>query len=184
MSKQTDPEIWRVIPSPPDHLASTHGRIMKIPYYGQMPHGGPKSYGGYPKIGSWDGARYIHAIKGGGTYKVARLVCEAFHGPAPAENLVCMHLDENSRNNRPENLRWGTQKENLNAPGYAEKISRRGGADLRKTTKEQRLEIAARYSAGESQAKLAKEYGISACRVSAICKALLAAQTTTNQRAA
>ena len=29
-----------------------------------------------------------------------------------------MHLDENARNNKPENLRWGTQKENLNAPGF------------------------------------------------------------------
>jgi hypothetical protein len=32
--------------------------------------------------------------------------------------MVCMHLDENSRNNKPENLAWGTQKENLNAPGF------------------------------------------------------------------
>ncbi len=54
----------------------------------------------------------------GKTYKVARLVCEAFHGSAPSGKPVCMHLDEYSRNNRPDNLRWGTQKENLNAPGF------------------------------------------------------------------
>jgi len=29
-----------------------------------------------------------------------------------------MHLNENSADNRPENLAWGTQKENLNAPGF------------------------------------------------------------------
>ena len=29
-----------------------------------------------------------------------------------------MHMDENSANNQYENLQWGTQKENLNAPGF------------------------------------------------------------------
>ena len=27
-------------------------------------------------------------------------------------------FDENAANNRPDNLRWGTQKENLNAEGF------------------------------------------------------------------
>jgi hypothetical protein len=38
-----------------------------------------------------------------------------------------MHLDENSKNNRPENLAWGTQKENLNAPGFIEYCKGRTG---------------------------------------------------------
>lgn len=50
--------------------------------------------------------------------KVSRLVCEAFNGPAPEGKNVCMHIDENSRNNQPANLAWGTQKENLNAPKF------------------------------------------------------------------
>lgn len=54
----------------------------------------------------------------GKTYKVHRLVCEAFNGPPPFQGAVCMHLDEDYRNNRPDNLAWGTQKENLNAPGF------------------------------------------------------------------
>jgi hypothetical protein len=29
-----------------------------------------------------------------------------------------MHLDENAANNRATNVRWGTQKENLNAEGF------------------------------------------------------------------
>lgn len=117
---QTDPEIWRVIPSVPDYLASSHGRVMKVPYLAPMPHGGVRNYGGEPTRGVWVKAerRYIICIDGH-THKIARLVCEAFHGAAPEGKPVCMHLDENSRNNRPENLRWGTQKENLNAPGYS-----------------------------------------------------------------
>jgi len=53
-----------------------------------------------------------------GNIKVHRLVCEAFHGPPPFDRAVVIHLDENALNNKPENLKWGTQKENLNMPGY------------------------------------------------------------------
>ena len=119
MSVQTDPELWRVIPSVPGYLASNHGRIMRTPYIAQMPHGGDRQYGGQPTRGQWAAKerRYIARLEGA-TFKVHRLVCEAFHGPAPADKPVCMHMDEDSRNNRPSNLRWGSQKENLNAPGF------------------------------------------------------------------
>jgi len=53
-----------------------------------------------------------------GNMKIHRLVCEAFHGFAPFERAVVLHLDENALNNRPENLRWGTQKENMNMPKF------------------------------------------------------------------
>lgn len=114
-------EVWRTIPSLPQYLASSLGRIMRIPHRGPMPHGGDRHYGGEPYAGVWieEDKRFILQFRGK-TYKVARLICEAFHGVAPAEKPVCMHLDENSRNNRPDNLAWGTQKENLNAPGFLE----------------------------------------------------------------
>ena len=40
-----------------------------------------------------------------------------------------MHLDENAVNNRASNLRWGTQKENLNAPGFLTYCRSRTGED-------------------------------------------------------
>ena len=89
---------------------------MVVPFLGDKQKGA-KQYGGKPLFGQWDGNRYIYVLRGK-TYKVARLVCEAFHGPAPADKPVCMHMDEDSRNNKPGNLQWGTQKENLNAPGF------------------------------------------------------------------
>jgi hypothetical protein len=110
------PEIWRLVPSVPGLLASSRGRIMITPKMGTGQNA-TKQYGGYARAGSWDGARFIFQWEGK-TYKVARLVCEAFNGPAPEGKNVCMHLDENSRNNVPTNLKWGTQKENLNAPGF------------------------------------------------------------------
>ena len=59
--------------------------------------------------------------------KVHRIVCEAFHGLAPFKKAVVIHIDENSTNNRPENLRWGTQKENLNMPKFIEYCKSRTG---------------------------------------------------------
>lgn len=114
-------DCWRAIPSLPEYMASSSGLIMRAPYYGSMPKGGDRHYGGEPYPGVWSPTdnRYILQFRGR-TYKVARLVCEAFHGPAPDDKPVCMHLDENSRNNRPDNLAWGTQRENLNAPGFLE----------------------------------------------------------------
>ncbi len=51
-----------------------------------------------------------------GPKKVHRLVCLAFHGPKPFPEAVVIHIDEDAHNNRADNLRWGTQKENLNMP--------------------------------------------------------------------
>ena len=121
-------EIWRDVPSLPAILASSEGRVMMIPYRGAMPKGGQRSYGGTPTFGVWsrtDG-RFITTI-GDRSYKVARLVAEAFHGPAPFAGAVVMHLDENAANNRADNLRWGTQRENLNAPGFLDYCRSRTG---------------------------------------------------------
>lgn len=44
--------------------------------------------------------------------KVHQLVCLAFNGVKPAGAQCVRHLDGDKMNNRPENLRWGTNKEN------------------------------------------------------------------------
>ena len=62
---------------------------MTTPFRNSTPHGGERSYGGEPTFGVWakDRARCIINIRGR-TYKVARLIAEAFHGPAPFEDAV------------------------------------------------------------------------------------------------
>ena len=109
-------EEWRLIPSLPEYEASNHGRIRRIPWEGPMPNGGVRIYGGKSWYGVWEKVekRYIMQFRGK-THRVAKLVCEAFHGQSPP-NSDSMHLDENSRNNKPTNLAWGTRKENLNFP--------------------------------------------------------------------
>lgn len=48
-----------------------------------------------------------------GLYYVHDLVCRAFKGPPQNDNLVVLHKDNNRNNNRPSNLSWGTQSENI-----------------------------------------------------------------------
>lgn len=62
-----------------------------------------------------------------GTVRVARLVCLAFHGDPPLGKPNVLHIDENSRNNKPDNLKWGSQKENLNAPKFIDHCKSRTG---------------------------------------------------------
>jgi len=126
-TKHPKGEVWRVVPSLPDYLASSEGRVMRAPFVGPMPHGGVRHYGGEPTFGVWSkqDARFIISHKGR-SHKIARMICEAFHGTAPEDRPVCMHLDENAANNRPANLSWGTQKENLNAPAFKAYVSQLG----------------------------------------------------------
>lgn len=125
-------EVWKPVPSYPGLLASSDGRILLPPGYAPLPNGGYRVYLPVPTLGTETRASKIakHVYRGMwvrryGNIKVHRAVCEAFHGPAPFEGAVVMHLDENALNNRPSNLQWGTQKENLNAPGYRAQCSAR-----------------------------------------------------------
>jgi len=126
-----DQEEWRPVPSEPDLEASSLGRIRVKPHKVPMPRGGFRTCGGQPTKGQWSKTerRYVYARRGHKTLKVARLVCEAFNGPKPFKNAVAMHDNENSRDNRPCNLKWGTQKANLNYPGFIAYCKRRTGKD-------------------------------------------------------
>ena len=73
-------EIWRDVPNVPGILASSDGRVMHVPHRDAMPKGGTRPYGGEPTFGVWNKAdgRFITIIRGK-TYKVHRLIAEAFH---------------------------------------------------------------------------------------------------------
>lgn len=104
-----------------------------------MPHGGIRLYLPKPTFGVVMRASKTaaHTYRGYnskhlGTFKIHRAVCEAFHGLPPFDGAVVIHIDEDAHNNRPDNLKWGTQKENLNAPGFKEYCrSRVGDASCR-----------------------------------------------------
>lgn len=127
-------EVWKDVPSRPGIKASSWGRICLPPRQAKMPNGGVRVYTPKPTYGTKTKARKeaVHICMGYqskfyGNMKIHRLVCEAFHGPAPEGKPVVIHIDEDATNNRPENLRWGTQKENLNMPKFIEYCKSRTG---------------------------------------------------------
>lgn len=127
-------ETWKPVPSYPGLLASSEGRLLLPPRYAPLPNGGYRLYVPEPVAGSVTRATKTAAhtyrgiySKAFGNIKVHRAVCEAFHGPAPFAGAVVIHLDEDAHNNDPANLKWGTQKENLNAPGFKEYCRSRTG---------------------------------------------------------
>ena len=140
-SQYPDTEVWKPVPSEPGVLASSWGRVVLPPRYAPLPNGGFRAYMPEPRYGqvskaSKDAAhefrlimvRRDEAAARQAPRKVHQLVCEAFHGPKPFPEAVVLHLDEDAHNNRPENLRWGTQKENLNMPRFREYCRSRVGA--------------------------------------------------------
>ncbi len=161
-SQQSTVEIWKPIPSLPEYLASSWGRIMRIPYRSEMINGGQRTYGGEPTLGVLAEGRYRINFRGQ-NYKVHRLICEAFAGIPSFDGAVCMHINEDATDNRPENLMWGTQKENLSEPGFRAYCRRADRGP--KISSEQARKI--KYGT-MSAAEAARTYGISASTVSNI----------------
>jgi hypothetical protein len=112
-------EIWISIPSAPGWLASDCGRVWLPHRVQNMPRGGFKTLKVDPTFGHFDAKnRRFKLSVNGKTRWVSPLICEAFHGPRPSPLMQCMHLDEDSTNNKPSNLAWGTRVENHHAPKY------------------------------------------------------------------
>jgi hypothetical protein len=120
-------EVW--VQSPlPEYEVSSLGRVMRIPFAGPMPGGGTRMYGGKPHYGAWNKKqrRYQIVVSPRGerrpvrakNHHVNRLVCETFHGPPPFDGAAAIHIDENPRNNRADNLKWGTMEERHNYPKH------------------------------------------------------------------
>lgn len=127
-------EEWRDVPSYPGVKASSVGRLQLPDSEAPLPNGGTRKYFPKPSYGyktkSSKTAQHVYMNVSNrklGNLKVHRLVCEAFHGLAPFPKAVVIHLDEDGTNNHKDNLKWGTQQENLNASGFIEYCRNRLG---------------------------------------------------------
>lgn len=96
-------ETWRpVVGHEGIYEVSDHGRVKRVAP-GQGTHPGRMLN---PKV---DDKGYYQVGIGGRTMRVHRLVLAAFVGPSP---MLGRHLDGNPKNNRLDNLRYGTPLEN------------------------------------------------------------------------
>lgn len=121
-------EIWKFLPIE-GILVSNLGFILKLS------QNGAKVIPGY-----WDihGGRYMVKDKNKKSWKVSHLIAKAFLKP-PTQGQVLMHLNENSNDNRPQNLQWGSQKQNINSPLY-KRYARIRQTWIEKTRRELSLE--------------------------------------------
>jgi hypothetical protein len=100
--------------------------------------------------------RYVH-----------RLVLEAFVGPCP-DGQECLHGDGDPLNNRLDNLKWGTPKENSEDRmrlGESARGERHGQAKL---TEAIVLRIVVESVGGRSRKDIAAEHGVTVGNVQAI----------------
>lgn len=111
-------EIWKPI-------AGFEGRY-EISSFGRLKRIGPRRIARSPfsrpqaegQERIWLGSKvngYFKVLLGGRKGRleyIHRIVCEAFHGPAPEGKTQVAHYDGNRLNNRAENLRWADSKDN------------------------------------------------------------------------
>ena len=123
MTEQTETEIWKDIPGHPGYQASNLGQIRKIPRTVTYTWRGIQCTRHFP------GTKILKQCDNDG-YNICslghthRLVAQAWCPNDDPEHKICVnHLDENRKNNRPENLEWVTYSENINYGTRNERVS-------------------------------------------------------------
>lgn len=127
---------WRDIPGWEHYQASDQGEIKSLGRW--RPHNRHKGHMMWwkekvLKPGKQESGHLAVVLTGQKLVRVHRLVALAFLGPAPFTGAIVRHWDDDPSNNVPDNLRWGTQKENFQDAkrngqqlgGYRPKGSRR-----------------------------------------------------------
>jgi hypothetical protein len=98
---------------------------------------------------------------------IHRLVLETFVGPR-SFGMECRHLDGNPKNNKLENLKWGTPKENLQDKIKHETIICGSKHWFSILTEVQIIEIKQFHTEGKSNGEIAKIYKVNRQTISNI----------------
>lgn len=150
----TDVEVWKVVHGWPQYEASSLGRVRHVTTkHVRKPWWNVKFRGYQLNIGGR--VRYR-------TYFVAQIVALAFLGPCPPNHEVG-HIDNDRRNNCPDNLEYVTHKENMAYAARQGRMARGERSAHGKLTEAQVLEIRAIYqkgSRGFGARTLAKRFGV------------------------
>ncbi len=156
------PEFWRDIPGYEGaYQASSRGRIRSLPRFVPVYDGIHEITYSRPVPGKilqqavCDKAGHVsvHLGKHCRGIPVHQLVMLAFYG-APPPGMEVMHLNGNPKDNRMENLRYGTHSENMID------MYRTGKGNIKLTSEEVR-QIRFGLACGWSRRELAQAYGVS-----------------------
>lgn len=91
------------------------------------------------------------------TQRIARLICEVYHGPQPSPLHWVLHKDDDRSNPRPDNLYWGTRSDNLRDAWQNERRNPIA-IELQRDVNN----IIAEYQKGQTLSEIAAEYGTNA----------------------
>lgn len=149
-----DQEEWRACADFPDYEVSGWGRVRRRRIGSKILKASPDPNSGYRVISIYNGG-----IKS--CVKVHFLVCAAFYGPKPSATHEVAHHDGNKTNCRWDNLRWATHLENMQDMVLH-------GRAKQKLTAEKVLLIRRRIATGETLAKIAADFGVTATMISRI----------------
>lgn len=115
------------------------------------------------------GGRYLCVTVGNKSWRLNRLILTVFGREPPFPEAEARHLDGDKYNNRPENLCWGTRRENIDDTirhGRTTKGERHPGV---KVTEETVRCIRRLRAEGLTTVEIGRRVGLSQNHVSGIC---------------
>ena len=153
------PVYYRPIPGWEDlYAAGTDGVIYRIDGAEPSPLKGSPTSKGYLTVSLSRGAWHTHAVH--------QLVCETYYGPAPHPGAQVRHVDGRQTNNRPENLDWGTAKQNR----QDRSAHGRGMGSQHHMAKLSSADVAAIRASAMSQRQLARFYCVAQSTIAEVRK--------------
>lgn len=165
----SSPEVWKDIPGYEGaYQASTLGRIRSVDRvrtsrnrYTGLPYE-RRFKGQILRPGQFCKSGHVSVVLGRGTAgkPVHQLIMQTFVGPCP-KGMEVLHKNGNPKDNRLENLRYGTRRENILDVYYQ-------GKAWRRITLEQAKEIKAMLAQGFSNADIIARLGVTQAIVSSI----------------
>lgn len=158
-------EIWKPIPDT-DYAVSNTGKVASMKKGWRVLHPGHSE--GYPHVNLHGGSGERRSVS------VHQLVAEAFLGPRPTPKHEVNHRNGTRDDPHADNLEWVTRSENLH---HRYDVLKHGGTGARgeangaaKLTEIEVREILRRCATGETQTKVAADYGITQANVSDIAR--------------